>query len=264
MSNLQKLKAIDNDIKKQMDDLNETKNHYASFAKKEGTSLTTKDLAEEIYGNVQKEFFVETFETEFLCTILAIVPKNKYDLFLNEYENIVPNAVVPRSLRFLNRDDRDGNQLYRFVAFNNLAESLFTESRKKGMNLRKFTYDEKKYRDDQQKKVQLEQRLDFQKNNLGSRSYYAFSELYMALIHLKVMRVFIDGVLRFGIPPRFYIGTIFPQKGKDKNIVEALIKTFADPSMLDMYGSKEDAGDTEDFYPFVMIPITSPSFLMQA
>jgi V-type H+-transporting ATPase subunit C len=85
----------------------------------------------------------------------------------------------------------------------------------------------------------------------------------MALLHLKVMRVFIDGVLRFGIPPRFFIGTLFPQKGKEKNIVEKLITLFADPTMSEMYGSKEEAGDTEDFYPFVMIQITSPVFLMQ-
>lgn len=41
----------------------------------------------------------------------------------------------------------------------------------------------------------------------------------MALIHLKVMRVFIDGVLRFGIPPKFYIGIIKPAKNQEKNVL---------------------------------------------
>ena len=80
-------------------------------------------------------------------------------------------------------------------------------------------------------------------------------------MHLKVMRAFIDGVLRFGIPPNFYIGIIRPNRGHEKAILMKLSDTFADPTMKDMYGSKEDANNTEDFFPFVNIPMTSPLFL---
>ena len=80
-------------------------------------------------------------------------------------------------------------------------------------------------------------------------------------MHLKVMRAFIDGVLRFGIPPRFYIGIIQPSKGREKTILATMCNVFADPTMKDMYGSKEDANDAEDFFPFVMIQLTSPFFL---
>jgi len=30
------------------------------------------------------------------------------------------------------------------------------------------------------------------------------------------MRAYIDGVLRFGIPPRFFLGIVKPAKGRDK------------------------------------------------
>jgi hypothetical protein len=40
-----------------------------------------------------------------------------------------------------------------------------------------------------------------------------------------------------------------------------MCETFAEASLKDMYGSKEDAQDTEDFFPFVMISLTSPIFL---
>jgi V-type H+-transporting ATPase subunit C len=53
---------------------------------------------------------------------------------------------------------------------------------------------------------------------LSTRSYYAFSELFIALMHLKVMRAYIDGVLRYGIPPKFYIGIIKAAKGREKMI----------------------------------------------
>lgn len=80
-------------------------------------------------------------------------------------------------------------------------------------------------------------------------------------MHLKVMRAFIDGVLRFGIPPRFYIGILKPVKGYEKQVLQRLSETFADEAMKDMYGTKEDTQDTEDFFPFVNIPLTAPIFL---
>jgi hypothetical protein len=98
---------------------------------------------------VGKEFFVESFETDFLVTVLVIVPKGKLEIFKNEYEVIVPNCVVPKSLRFLNRDDREGNTLHRIVCFSHSVDNMLSEGRKRGFVLKKFVYDEVKYREDQ-------------------------------------------------------------------------------------------------------------------
>lgn len=57
---------------------------------------------------------------------------------------------------------------------------------------------------------------------LLNESKVFFDELFQALIHLKVMRVFIDGVLRFGIPPNFAITIMKWDKKFDKKIREAL------------------------------------------
>ena len=75
------------------------------------------------------------------------------------------------------------------------------------------------------------------------------------------MRAFIDGVLRFGIPPRFYIGIVRPVKGLEKQVLQKLTTTFEDKAMAGMYGTKEETNDTEDFFPFVNVPLTSPLFL---
>lgn len=80
-------------------------------------------------------------------------------------------------------------------------------------------------------------------------------------MHLKVMRAFIDGVLRFGIPPKFFLGIINPVRGYEKVVLQKLTDTFSDPAMKDMYGGKEDTNEGEDFFPYVSIPLTSPIFL---
>jgi V-type H+-transporting ATPase subunit C len=85
--------------------------------------------------------------------------------------------------------------------------------------------------------------------------------MYIGLIHLKILRIYIDSILRFGIPPKFFTGLIFAEKGKEKLIMSSLTKQFIDPSMADMYGAKEDAGDTEDYYPFSLVPLSIPDKL---
>ena len=74
------------------------------------------------------------------------------------------------------------------------------------------------------------------------------------------MRTFIDGVLRFSIPPKFCIGIIAPAKGCDDKIKVRLTESFAEDDLKEMYGEKEDAQD-EDFFPYIMNTLTSPSHL---
>jgi V-type H+-transporting ATPase subunit C len=61
--------------------------------------------------------------------------------------------------------------------------------------------------------------MDLARNKLAQKSLFAFSELYIALIHLKVMRAFIDGVLRFGIPAMFAMAIVHPIKNQEKVVL---------------------------------------------
>ena len=58
------------------------------------------------------------------------------------------------------------------------------------------------------------------------------------------------------------MGILKPFKGCEKKLLENMSNHFCDPNMKDMYGTKEDALDGEDFFPFVAVQMTSPSFLM--
>lgn len=89
-----------------------------------------------------------------------------------------------------------------------------------------------------------------------------FGELFQALIHLKIMRVFIDGVLRFGIPPKFFMCIMRAEKDKDGKIMNALSNYFAEEHLKDMYGEKTDNQD-EDFFPYIASKLESPKFMMK-
>ncbi len=127
--------------------------------------------------------------------------------------------------------------------------------------LRKFSYDAAAYKREVEAKAQFESRVNLLKTTLATKSMFGFSELFIALLHLKVMRAFIDGVLRFGIPPKFYIGVVAPVKGQEKHVLASLNEKFDDKTLAGMYSSstkEEVAAGDEDFYSFVAVPLTTP------
>lgn len=63
----------------------------------------------------------------------------------------------------------------------------------------------------------------------------------MALMHFKVIRAYIDGVLRFGIPPKFFLGIVMPNKGQEKRCLIEMMKVLAEPGLEEMYGEKNAA-----------------------
>lgn len=77
------------------------------------------------------------------------------------------------------------------------------------------------------------------------------------------MRVFIDAVLRFGLPSesKFFMGILKPNKNMDSKIFSELTTQFAEKHLLEFYGEKQEAQD-EDFFPYISAPLTSPTFLM--
>jgi hypothetical protein len=50
----------------------------------------------------------------------------------------------------LNLEDKEGNQIWRFVVLNNKVDNYLNESRKLGYIVKRFIYDKEKYNQDQE------------------------------------------------------------------------------------------------------------------
>jgi V-type H+-transporting ATPase subunit C len=94
------------------------------------------------------------------------------------------------------------------------------------------------------KRLEMKSKLEMELNTLNMKLLKEcrafFGELFQALMHLKIMRVFIDGVLRFGIPPKFYMCVMRADRDKDKKIMDGLSHHFAEEHLREMYGEKAD------------------------
>merc|ERR1719189_1020093 len=179
--------------------------------------------------------------TKYLTTVAVIVPRGTEKDFLKVYEGLTP-TVVPRSAKcFKNLTDKDGNQLWRVVVCKefekpeakqaqsveaqtgegdeqgkkhertNHVENFKRALRERRFVPRDFEYSEEGYkklmvqREDLEKSVK--QQHDFVKNLYAA----AWSDAMVAWVHIKAMRVFVESVLRFGMPPCFASFIITPK-----------------------------------------------------
>jgi len=94
---------------------------------------------------------------------------------------------------------------------------------------------------------------DRQKRNLTRWCKTNFAEAFVAWVHLKAIRVFVESVLRYGLPVNFQAILMQPHKREDKRLRDILAESFKHLASVHVVTSKEE--DAEKFYPYVYISI---------
>lgn len=241
-----RVKSIDADIKQFMEDYGEVAGTLSTLVKNKGANFMTADMSEVIYqavdeGRVEASIFIRDDST-FLTNMLVVVPERKEREFLQNYvfeDEKNDTASVPGSAHFTGLQDAEGNKIFRVALFHKFPE--FNRPRTIGnFTCKQFEYNKEQYEKDQERIIELTKEKKELGEKLLRRCHLTYSELFICCIHLKIMRVYIDGILRFGIPPTFTI-SILETHGEErkifKNMTEVLI---ADASEREMYGSKDE------------------------
>jgi len=95
---------------------------------------------------------------------------------------------------------------------------------------------------------QLQVEVDNMRSGLTRWCKTHFGEAFVAWMHIKVIRVFVESVLRYGLPVDFTAVLYKVTSGKQDLLVGALDKTFGEKK-----GKEEDAEDEEEYHDFVLI-----------
>lgn len=151
-----------------------------------------------LHDVVRREHIV--CESEYLTTILVAVPKSLVKEYLARYETLVP-MVVPRSASVIASDDE-------YTLFNTtLFTKYFTQFAVKARES-KWTPRDFHYTDGMVESVRKEVRMaGEQERKLWAEtvrlSHTAYNDIIKNWAHMKVIRMFVEGVLRYGLPPNF-------------------------------------------------------------
>jgi V-type H+-transporting ATPase subunit C len=247
---------FDDEIKHKLAKYLEAKNAVAALSKRESGNLFSKDLAEVLRpGVVEASDFINTAN---LVTAIAVVPQRDVQRWISSYEKL-DDYVVPRCTKEFYTDTRDNLTLWRIIVLRPRLEDLTNKARENKWAIREFTFDPNYFDKQQETKSELETALGQHTEGLRDQCKVSFSELFIGLMHLKAIRVYVESVLRYSLPPNFLSFCVKPEPGREKRILDSLIRRFLRPGeTVDMYTTREE-DEGEEFYPFVLVKIGVPT-----
>ncbi|VDN26275.1 unnamed protein product [Gongylonema pulchrum] len=200
---------IDNDLKTKSTMYNNLKNSLASIDRKATGSLITKDLSD----IVKAEDFV--LNSEYLQTLMVVVPKSLAKDWQHKYETL-SDMVVPGSSRLVTEE---GDQmLFSVTLFKKVIDEYKTHCRENKFIVRDFVYDEESLKVGRSERDKLVQEKERQYAPLVRWLKINFSEIFSAFVHVKALRVFVESVLRYGLPVNFQAAVIEPNKNSNKKL----------------------------------------------
>ncbi|NXI45547.1 VATC1 ATPase, partial [Galbula dea] len=243
---------IDNDLKARASAYNNLKGNLQNLERKNAGSLLTRSLAD----IVKKEDFV--LDSEYLVTLLVIVPKLSYNDWVKQYETLA-EMVVPRSSNVL-FEDQD-SYLCNVTLFRKAVDDFKHKAREYKFMVRDFQYNEEEMKADKEEMNRLSTDKKKQFGPLVRWLKVNFSEAFIAWIHVKALRVFVESVLRYGLPVNFQAMLLQPNKKTMKKLREVLYDLYKhlDSSAAAIIDATMDIPglnlSQQEYYPYVYYKI---------
>lgn len=262
---MQVAQKLDEEVRTKTAQFNEARTSRANISEKDGATLATSDLQDILVpgkvmmkeGNNNNDFFY----TEHLTTVCVIVPRGGGKDFETKYESF-SDMVVPASAKKLEGfDDKDGNSLWRVVVFKTAVDAFKKACRENRCVPRDFEYSEAGYNSLVNRRGELDTQVKTMYQKMTELCSAAWSDVMVAWVHVKAMRVFVESVLRFGTPAQFGAYIVSPKPGAI---------TAARGVLADALGSKQDrkagvsankmteaaAEEGEEYYPYISFSFT--------
>lgn len=199
---------LDADVRATSTNYNNAKTNLAAAERKRTGDLSVRSL----HDIVKPEDFV--LDSEYLTTVLVAVPKSLRDEFQKTYETLAKN-VVPCSASILKEDGEYA--LFNVHMFKKSVNEFVSACRERKFIPRDFEYSEElinQLTQEHDSAAHLEQSLRVQLVRLAKTAY---SDVFMNWFHIKALRVFVESVLRYGLPPHFNTSLIaVPPKALSK------------------------------------------------
>jgi len=270
-----KMTKLDEEARKKTAEYSDLKQQKANLSKKDGTNIMTADLVDILTpavvtarGNENDDFIY----SKYLTTVVVILPRGTDKDFLKAYESFTP-TVVPQSAKlFPNLADKDGSVPCRVVLCTkfeagkveketNHVDNFKRACRERRFAPRDFEFSEDGYKQILQQRERVNKEVENQKMLVTGIYRDAWSDVMHALVHIKAMRVFVESVLRFGMPPRFASFILAPPTANPAPARKALADILGKGVSGAFASGEKEEGDDEEFFPYVslsFIPLSAP------
>jgi len=193
-------------------------------------------------------------DTEYMTTAFVVISKYNVKDWEQCYETLAEN-IVPRSSKVLLEDN--DYSLLSVVLFKKNLETFKTACRERKYIVRDFHYNANVIALAKQDAVKLKAQRDQIKGKLTLWCSTNFTEAFVGWIHLKAIRIYVESVLRYGLPANFQALLVLPQKKEDKKLRQALNELFRYLGTKHLDEDDSELGSGEAFYPYVSINVNT-------
>ena len=202
---------------------NETKTKVQQANRKTSGNLAVRPIDDDVKAWCRKQNIPEPIDSEFLTTLFVAVPKADQPEWQASYPRL-HEFVVPRSSTVVAVDN--DYYLNSVVCFKKVADDIKIEARKKKYVVRDHHMNE----DDigSSELASLEAKLKTDKDKLTVLLKQQFTLSFVAWMHAKAVRVFVESMLRFGLPPKFVPIMLALDAKKTELVKEKLKQLYAD------------------------------------
>ncbi|KAI9841747.1 MAG: Vacuolar ATP synthase subunit C [Sclerophora amabilis] len=200
IDSLQKeIASIDNDIKGKYNQYNQVKTNLTALERRQTGNLATKSLTPIVDPSIMIQ------DSEYLETHLVAVPNPQVKSFLKSYETLVP-MVVPRSSTQITSDGEF--TLFAVTTFKKHGQEFVHKCREMKWTPRDYKVKEGGREEEQRDLDRVkrdERKIWGEALRLGGTGW---GESVMVWIHVFALRVFVETVLRYGLPLEFTCGLV--------------------------------------------------------
>ncbi|KAJ3188827.1 hypothetical protein HDU85_004541 [Gaertneriomyces sp. JEL0708] len=215
---LQEVTQIDTLMKNKMQAYTALKGQLQGIQRKQTGNLAVRSLND----IVKKEHLV--LDSEYLTTLIVAVPKSSINEWINSYETLTA-MVVPRSTQKIAEDDEFA--LFTVTVFQRVIDEFTNKAREHRYSVREFKWDQQAMAAERKQLAELGATEREQWSSLLRLCKTNFSDAYACYIHLTALRLVVESVLRYGLPPNFQPMLIKPKAKQERKTRDVLNRMFA-------------------------------------
>jgi len=207
--------SIENLMKFKMASYNQLKGNLTNLERKQTGNLSVRSLND----IVKKEHVVQG--SEYLTTLVVAVKRQDEKRWLDTYEKgICHEMVVPRSSLKIAEDSEFA--LFTVTVFRKITEEFKNRCREERFVVRDFMFDEEQVAASKREMQAMGASEKEMWTTILRLAKTNFGEAFACWLHIKALRVFVESVLRYGLPPDFLSVTIKPHPKQERKVKQVL------------------------------------------
>lgn len=241
--------SADERVRVVLSEYNETRNKVNAANRKSEGNLSVRPIREIVaVYNRDHQCFVDT---DLLVTVFVAVPIANQKEWLETYWNM-NEYVCPQSNRVVAEDKEYA--LNSVVTFRKVLEEFKTACRKKRYVIREVdTGDDLSHVE----LKQLQEKAEKDKKTFYTLLWQQYCVCYVAWIHLKSIRVFVESLLKYGLPPRFISVVVQLPGNKEAEVRKRISEIYPDLSTPLEHDTFYDNGALQQEYPYVSLKVSN-------